>query len=172
MLGIENENTINCKLGRACVPAMVTAGFAFMVLGIFPILTLSLSGYISGCVLIIFGSFLSFTISGIDLDFKNRRLNNYFAYFGIFKTHNWVDIKGFNYITVLMFNKAHFIYTKSAKPTQSEKNYEIYLIDNSKENRQIIATFHHAKSAIEFAKKIAEKLEIRYINYHPEKGWE
>ena len=173
MFNENNKNIINCKLGKASVHGIVTAGYAFMVLGIFPLLTLSVSGYIAGGALIIFGSFLSFTTSGVDIDVENRRLYNYLAFFGIVKSGNWIDIKGFNYITVLMFNKEQFKISKPKKTTQqSEKNYEIYLIDNSKVNRQIIATFRHAKSAIEFAKKMAETLNIKYINYHPEKGWE
>jgi len=169
----KNIDVINCKLGKASTPKMMTLGYGFIVACILPILTLTLTGFVVAFLMFIFGGFLAFTTSGVDLDTSNKKINNYLVYFGIYKTLNWVEIKDFNYITVLVFNDVHSIKKNAKKSTQrKDLNYEIYLIDNTKENRQILATSRHARSAIDLAKKIAERLEIRYINYHPEKGWE
>jgi len=173
MLSDNDEYIINCKLGKSFVSGIVTMGYALIVLSILPVLTLKIIGFIVAVVLILIGGFLAFTTSGVDVDLKEKKLSNYLVYYGLFKTGNWVDIKNYNYVTVSMLNKITSFRARIKKTTNiGDKNYEVYLIDNPKANRQIIATFKHAKSAVAFAKKIAEKLEIKYINYHPEKGWE
>lgn len=173
MLKQGNDDFLHIKLGKTCVSGLVTSGYAFMVLSVFPILTLEISGYIGGAALFLAGAFFVLTSSGNIIDCKNKRMNSYCAYFGIFKINSWIDIKGYNYLTVFMVNKNNIIYSRSNRANvQSSKNYEVFLIDNSKENRQMVASFHHAKHAVDFAKELAIKMHIKYIAYHPENGWE
>lgn len=169
----EASDVINCKLGKACVSGMVSSGYAFIALSVLPIFTFEIIGYIGSIALFLFGSFLAFSTTGVSLNLKNKKLNNYVIYFNIIKTRNWIDINKFVYVTVLVFNKEEVIYSRSNRSTsQSNKKYEVYLLDESKLDRQIVTTFIHAKSAIDFAKEIAIKLDKEYIIYYLDKGWE
>lgn len=163
----KNNNIIRCKLGKACVPGMVTSGYVFIVASIFPVITESISGYIGGAGLLIFGCFLAFSTAGVDLDIENKSLNNYISYFNLYKTKNWTDLDKFEYVTVLMYNKEHIFYSRSNRSFSTDsKKYNVYLTDGSGLNRQILASFNHAKQAMNYATKMAKKLELEYLTFH------
>lgn len=164
---------LSCRLGKACVPGMVTSGYAFMFLSIFPIFSLELSGYIAAGGLFLFGLFLAVTTCGVDIDITNKRVYYYWAYFNLFKHGRWVSADNFYYVSVLIFNREHVIHSRSNRFTNfMQKSYEVYLLDRTKLNRQIVGSFKHAKSAIDYAKKVAQHLGKNYIAYLPDKDWE
>lgn len=160
----QNKDIINCKLGKACMPGVVSSGYAFIVLSVFPVLTFELSGYIGGAVFFLVGHFLAFTSCGVDLDVEEKRMNYYKVFFFFIKTHKWIDLSKFDYITVLISNVKTVIYSRSNRSTsQDEKKYEVYLMDSSKTDKQIVASFLRVKDATTFAKNIARKLNKKYV---------
>jgi len=162
-----DKNIIHFKLGKACVPGMVTSGYVFIAASIFPVITESTSGYIGGAALFVFGCFLAFSTAGVDLDTERKRLNNYTNYFNLYKTKNWISLDKFEYITVLMFNKEHTIYSRSNRSISTDaKKYDVYLTDSKGFNRQILTSFDHAKQATNYALKIAKILEMEFITFH------
>ncbi len=169
----KSDDVVVCKLGRACVPSMVASGYAFIVLAIFPFLTMQISGYIASAVFVLFGFFSVLTTTGIILDLRQKKLNNYYKYFGFIKKNNWIDISTYKNITVLKVNKVNMTYSRSNRSLRQEnKTYEVYLTDDKNSKRQLVSVFSHAKQAVDFAKETAIKLNVSFIaNYH-DSGWD
>jgi hypothetical protein len=159
---------IDSKSGKAFVPAVVAGGYAFMVIGIFPITALTLGGITEGILIFLLGCFIVFTTAGIELDITTKKVNDYWKYFNLFRSHSWQDIQDFPYIAVLKLNKTYGLFSKSNRPMEiSDKKYEVYLLDNPQYQRLQISSFNNAEDAISFAKSVADKLKIEYTTYKP-----
>jgi hypothetical protein len=157
------------KSGKAFVPAIVAGGYAFMVIGIFPFASLTVGGIIEGIIIFLLGCFIAFTTAGIELDITNKKLNDYWKYFNLYKSHSWQNIQSFPYVAVLKLNKSYSLFSKSNRSMEvSEMKYEVHLLDKSHHQRLLVCSFDIAEEAIDFAQLIAHKLNIEYTTYHPE----
>jgi hypothetical protein len=164
-----SQEIIDSKSGKAFVPGMVAGGYAFMIIGIFPVASLTLGGIIEGIIIFLLGCFIVFTTAGIELDITNKKVNDYWKYFNIVKSKSWKNIQGYPYIAVLKLNKTYGLFSKSNRSVEiSEMKYEVYLLDKSQHERLQISSFSTAEDAKAFAKSIADKLKIEYTTYHPE----
>ena len=157
---------------KAFIPALVISGYLLILLCILPVLFFHWIGYIISSILLTSGCLFAFSTSGIALDFENNMLFHYTSFFNLFRFGRKFDLSRFEYITVVIndegFNsnnttiKSHFHY---------RKNYDVCVVDVSKSNRQLVATFSHASSAINFAKDLADVMKKKYLAHYVEKNW-
>lgn len=160
---------IDNKSGKAFVPGIVAGGYAFMIIGIFPFVSFTLGGIIEGVIIFLLGCFIALSTAGIELDITNKKLNDYWKYFNLFKSHSWKNIQRYPYIAVLKLNKTYGLFSKSNRAIEiSETKYEVCLLDKSQHKRIQVSSFDSAEDAVDFAKSIADKLKIEYTTYHPE----
>lgn len=160
---------IDSKSGKAFVPGVVAGGYAFMIIGMFPVASLTLGGIIEGIIILLLGCFIAFTTAGIEMDITNKKLNDYWKYFNLVKSQSWKNIQGYPSVAVLKLNKTYGLFSKSNRSMEiSDMKYEVYLLDKLQHERLQISSFDNADDAIDFAKSIADKLKIEYTTYHPE----
>ena len=140
-----------------------------MGIGAFPFASLTIGGIIEGIIIFLLGSFIAFTTAGTDLDVTHKKINDYWKYFGLFKSRSWKDIQNYPFVAVLRLNKTYGLFSKSNRSMEiSEIKYEVHFLSKTHHQRLLISSFDEAEAAMNFARLIAQKLNIEFTVYHPE----
>ncbi|MBN2597177.1 hypothetical protein GQR60_12345 [Labilibaculum sp. A4] len=150
---------IHNKLDKLFGQAGSILGWMIMLVGIYSsILPLTL-------LLVLIGSFMAFSYSGIYLDKDDEKYKFYYAYFGLFKSGSWRSLKNIDRVAGI----SSIILRDSYIPEQKETNlktddcFVVLFLKNR--NRRI--PFKRCKDLLEAkleAQKIGQLLNLNVIH--------
>lgn len=155
---------IDNKLEKLFPPAASFAGYIILIVG----LLIFVYNLIAGLVISVFGGFMSFTYSGIQIDLESRRFRKYICIFGI-KHGVWITLNNYPYITILHKNIVTTAYSRSNRPaTTSDENYfDICILNDTQQEKIIIKRLKSKEQAIREVKEFAEKMNVKFVDYNP-----
>lgn len=169
----DKENTDRYSSGRkpAFPIIMVVIGFLLIPCGLLLILSLKENNIILGSILFLSGCVGALSRTGFEIDFVNKRLNNYNILFLFYKMNRWTDISGYAYTAVLRFKfgtRTFYGMTTISVDSPEEYRYHVFLLSESHRHRLEITLFQDQEEAVKFAHWLGERLEIEYDVYNPE----
>lgn len=134
-------------------------GYLLVLFGFYLLITVNFWGVLA----IAAGTFISFSTTGIQLNFEE---NLYREYFGIFqvKFGKWLKLKKIDYVTVFINKAVQEMHVASISSTQSNKDIAINLII-SKTSRISIGIFKNKTLAMETAQLLSDNLNCRLLDY-------
>lgn len=149
--------------GHVFPPAMVYAGYIFLVFGIIAATT----NWILGIILISASVFISFSFFGIEIDIHSKKYKTYSIYFGI-KTGKWVSLDKFFYLTLFCNNEIYEIHSNANITSSTKEQFiDIYLLDKQHREKLLLKRFKSAESAVNYANKISQILNLELVKYNP-----
>ncbi len=149
--------------GTIFPPALVFAGYVFLVFGIISVISI----WIAGMILIILGAFICFSYSGIEIDVTEKKYREYTFYFGI-KSGKWMQLDRFSFLTVLCNREVYEVHSRANVTTSdSEKFYDVFMLDKLHREKLLLKRFKNAELATEYAKKISIELNMECAKYNP-----
>lgn len=93
--------------GKFFGPAPAFTGYALLAGGL-----IALSFSVTSIALIIPGAFLAFTYTGTILDTSKRKVKNYTALFGIYRTGKWIDLNKFTRFNIIRVTNKYTSYSR------------------------------------------------------------
>ena len=141
---------IDNKLDKIAGPSGSFAGYLLIATGVvFTWFSLT------GIPVIILGLLMSFTHTGCRVDTVDKKIQPYFAWFGLIRRGKWLEINESDEIIVLRYSGNYSTSSLSNRITRSKVfDYRIYLVRFSHKNKITIAKC----SGEEQATKVAEEL--------------
>jgi hypothetical protein len=149
---------IHNKLDKLFGQAGSILGWILMLVGIyFAILPLSI-------LLVLIGSFMAFSYSGIYLDQEDKKYKFYYAYFGIYKSGSWRSLKNIDRVAGISSIIVRDSYIPKQKETKLKK-VDCFVVLFLK-NRNTKIPFKRCKDLLEAkleAQKIGQQFNLNVI---------
>ncbi|MDM8161658.1 hypothetical protein QUH73_17715 [Labilibaculum sp. K2S] len=150
---------IHNKLDKLFGQAGSILGWMIMLVGIYSsILPLTL-------LLVLIGSFLAFSYSGIYLDKDDEKYKFYYAYFGLFKSGSWRSLKNIDRVAGISSIILRNSYTPEQKETNLKADDCFVVLFLKNRNRKI--PYKRCKDLLEAkleAQKIGQLLNLNVIH--------
>jgi surface polysaccharide O-acyltransferase-like enzyme len=154
-------------------PAARTAGYVFIIIGIYliiyPLISETTDSNIFGGFLpLLIGIFMTSTTNGVLLDTENKTFKNYTNIFG-YKQGSWRSIDPYPYIILLRHHISTYAHSKSNRTAQTSSHlyYDIYLIDASKRHKIHIQRTKDQEIAEESIRDLGDLLDVEIIESKP-----
>ncbi len=160
------ENITENKFGKTFAPSMVFAGYLFIAFGVF-----ALMSTLGGLIPIFMGAFVSFTYGGVKIDFNNKKYLDYSSLFFI-KFGKWKSYSNLPYLTVefkILSTRASNDITASSTETSKDAFYEFYLLDESKNKKQLLKRIKDGSFNKEEINEYKNLLEVELTTVKPRK---
>jgi hypothetical protein len=121
-----------------------------------------------GLILIAIGLFLSFSRSGTEIEFENKKYRKYLSFF-TFKLGKWKSIQEYPYITVLRSIESTRQHWHMRMPKLKERRefFDITLLSSSHIKKFAIKRFNNVEEAREEIETFADLLGIEITMYNP-----
>lgn len=149
---------IHNKLDKLFGQAGSILGWIIMLVGIYSfILPLSI-------LLVVIGSFMAFSYSGIYLHQEDEKYKFYYAYFGIFKSGSWRSLKNIDRVAGISSIILRDSYTPKQKGTNLKKGDCFVVLFLKNKNKKI--PFKRCKDLFEAkleAQKIGRQFNLNVI---------
>lgn len=167
------ENTIiKNKFGKVFGSGIRGASFLFFAVGLLVIFTdaaeILIRSIAIGLLILFFSGMILFLTNGILVDLKNKRIREYYKYLFLHYLKEWKSIEDYPFVAILSFNMSSITSSRSNRAnTITEKQHQVYLLNERHTQKKLIHTFLDSKQAIEFAKMITTKLDLQLTQYNP-----
>jgi hypothetical protein len=159
---------INNRIGKLFPPPAIYGGYALILFGLFLIFGLHANNsWWIGLILIAFGPIWILPYTGILFPTETKQYKDYIDFAGI-KIGSWKALDEFPFLTILQSSYG-WETRRFALDTyrDTEKCFEIYLMDKSQRERMVIKRLTDEDEAKKEASLIAEQLEIPFTVYNP-----
>ena len=147
----------NNKIEKIFGPSFSFAGYAFIAGGAF-----ALKYSLSAILLIVAGTFIAFTFSGVLIDYKKNRIKPYTSFSGILRIGRWIDIdSSFEF----RISKSRRKYSTHSRANLTNTLYidDIKLELISETGRKILISRHkNYEEASREMNELSENLKIRF----------
>lgn len=154
------EDYIDNKTGKSFPQAAINGGYIFILFS--PVFVMD--SPLIGVALFFVGLLVSFTVSGVRIDLKNKKFKEYTRYYWI-KIGNWISLKQYPFITMMNIRESSEAFSFSKNDTSLDNIlYGIYLLDNKQTNKILIKKFKDKDEAILELSELAGKLGVRVVN--------
>jgi hypothetical protein len=161
---MEDQKTIKNYLRLAFPTSALIGGYLFLTFGIIGLV----SGRIVGLLIALLGAFICFTYSGIEINIGNKTIRKYTSYFG-FKKGEMKDLTAYPFVCIFKSHKTHKVYSRTNRAlSYNEVTYDIYLLSQTHKERILIKIEKGEGNAIKSAKKIADDIGVKVVQYNPE----
>jgi hypothetical protein len=161
---MEDQKIIKNYLGLAFPSSALIGGYLFLFFGIIGLL----NGRMVGILIAMLGAFVCFTYQGIEINIGNKTIRKYTAYFG-FKRGQAKDLTAYPFVCIFKSNKTHKMYSRTNRTlSYSEITYDIYLLSQTHKEKILIKIEKGEENAISAAKRIADDIGIKLVQYNPE----
>lgn len=160
------DKILTHDFGKSLPPAMSFGGYVFIIAGL-----LAISTFITlGILFILFGSFVAFTRSGIQINIQNNTYRSYNSIFGL-KQGKWKSLSDWTYITLLknITQTAVFSMSNRQTLTPSELFYDITIFDSSYRKKMAIKRLKSKEDAIKDLKELSSILNLSIVRYPPKR---
>ena len=147
------------RFDRSFGPAGSFAGLVLVLTGI---VTIFFS--FSGLFVLLSGAFVAFTNTSVTIDTINKRIKYSQNICGIFKMGRWIDVEPEMKIKIVQSNGVFLIYSGSKRINDVKSGrFKIYLDTKNKRNDIPLKNLDNYKEAELDAQKLAEELEITFL---------
>lgn len=127
---------IDNKTSKAFGRSAVFAGSIFILTGIIIIIA---GGFILGAVALLFGSFMVFTYSGVELNTDTRKVRQYNKFFGVIKAGKWKSYDPFVGITLIPISTIESMASWSNRISSVKStDYRIFFVNKEKKPAFVI----------------------------------
>lgn len=125
---------------------------------------------ILGGLTLIFGSFLSLSSYGSEIDTKNQKFREYGSMFGV-KRGKWENLSAMPFIGVFKSKSGYLIYSRtSMSTTDFDNHYEVCLMTASHRKRIVVQKFKTKNDALNFAHFLENRIDSKLMEYNPRQG--
>ena len=160
------------KLGKLFPPAMRTAGWMFLLIGLYFLLNTIYMGLIPfalvALVMFLLGYFIAITPHGILIDIKQNKYKNYTSIFG-YKQGNWKSLKNYPFITIIQNKVSTYAFSSSNRSAVTSENiyFDICLLDKTHQYKLLIKRLKDKIQALDDIKELAKELQVEVTRYKP-----
>jgi len=154
---------IDNKIDKFFPPGVVYIGYALLLFSL-PVL---ISDILIGIALILFGSLLSFTFSGFQIDNVKNKYKEYTNCLGVY-FGTWKSLDNYSCLVILTRNLGYKTYSRGqVEANTSDKYFEIYLMSENHRLRTLISRFKNKEIAIKKANDLEVRLNFNLETYCP-----
>lgn len=100
------------------------------------------------------------SIEGVVIDLENRKLQSYFSFL-FFKVGNWKSLDQYKKLVLTIYSQSSTYALRAGYQTVKTKSYDVCLV-NSIGKLQIVDEFGNYYESLEFAKELAEQLNLPF----------
>ena len=161
------------KLGKLFPPAMRTAGWMFLLIGLYFFINSVYMGFIPfalvALVMFLLGLFIAITPHGIILDIENKKYKNYTSIFG-YKQGSWKSYQAYPFITLIANKENTMAFSRSNRAAITSSNFyhDICLLDKTHLHKLLIKRQKDSSQAVIDVKELAKILDLQLTKYKPE----
>ncbi|MCF8405840.1 MAG: hypothetical protein K9H58_17990 [Bacteroidales bacterium] len=160
MAAKSNNNKIFTKQTDVLFPfQFVFIGYLMIPFGFYLLYGFNYWGILS----IVIGIFISFSKTGVQVDFTKNIFREYLSVFNL-RYGKWIKLPGVKYVTVFVDRSIQEMHMKSISSVQQNADLKINLIF-SKTSKLGMGTFKNKDEALEVGKLLASSLQTRLLDY-------
>lgn len=137
----------------------VFAGYILVLFGVYLLIRYNLLGLLA----IVGGLFMSFSRTGIQVNFQQQEYREYLGVFTL-KRGRWKPLPEIQYVTVFVDRSVQEMHVASISSTQTNNDLRINLIV-SKTARIELGVFKDKAIAMETATRLAAQLQCKLLDY-------
>lgn len=137
----------------------VFAGYILVLFGVYLLVRYNLLGLLA----VLGGLFVSFSFTGIQIDFKNQEYREYLGVFQL-KRGRWAPLPDIRYVTVFADRSVQEMHMASMSSTQTSSDFKVNLIV-SETARIELGVFRDKTIAMETAARLAGQLHSKLLDY-------
>lgn len=153
---------IDNKIDKFFPLGVVYIGYVLLLFSL-PVL---ISDFLIGVTLILFGSLLSFTFNGLQIDKVKKEYKEYTNYLGVY-FGKWKSLDSYSCL-VITRTLGYKTYSRGqAEANTSDKYFEIYLMSENHRLRILINRFKNKEIAIKKANDLEGRLNFNLETYCP-----
>jgi len=154
---------IDNKINKFFPPGVVYIGYALLLFSL-PVL---ISDILIGILLILFGSLLSFTFNGLQIDKVKNEYKEYTNCLGIY-LGKWKSLEKYSCLVILTRILGYKTFSRGqVEVNTSDRYFEIYLMSENHRLRLLIGRFQKEENAIKKINDLERKLNFNLEIYCP-----
>jgi len=158
------EDIIDNKTGKFFPQAAINGGYVFILFS--PVFLMD--SPLIGIALLLIGLLVSFTVTGVRIDLKNKRFKEYTRYYWI-KIGPWIPLEQYPFITLITSRESSPAF--SFKKDDSENDeivYGVYLLNRERSKKILLKKFEDKDQAILELSELSKAIGANIIttNYY------